>query len=431
MFSYWVYTQDITISESIIQAVIETKINIAIDLISMPFLLYFITTVGTLIFILKLYKKLNINRLKSPLIILSIIGILTFYLIENYRFGTLKRRLPYNLTFALLNYSNKPKLKISSVSGKIQHKKTSINIIFVLGESVRADHLQINGYNRKTTPLLSQLKNVISYPKVYTPLTYTAISVPQILTNISIDQKTNSPIYSLYSILNQANFKTSWIGNQTPEKSYYSFINENKTVDLIDQFHSVLSFHKKYDIELIPPFKKNFKNLSNQFITLHMIGSHWWYENRYSNNFRKFRPVIDSKYIPSLSKNELINSYDNTVLYLDNFLYKLILNLKKSRTETILIYLSDHGEILGENGKWLHAQNDKASTNPAMLVWYSNEFEKAHPDKVKNLKNNASTRITTDFFFNSILDLIDVENFNYIKSKSIFSPKMKYSIKKN
>ncbi len=431
LFSYWVYTQDITVSGSIIQAAIETKMNIAIDLISLPLLLYFFLIIGVLIFIIKLYNKLHINQLKSPLILFSIIGILTFFIVENYKFGVFKRRLPYSLTFAIINYSNKPELKISSISNKIKHRQTSINIIFVLGESVRADHLRLNNYSRNTTPLLNEIKNVISLPNVYTPFTYTAISVPQILTNTSITQIKTSPIYSLYSILNNSNFKTYWIGNQTPEKSYYSFINENNYVELIDKFHSVLSFHKKLDNELIPPFKKIFNKTTNQFITLHMIGSHWWYENRYSKNFRKYKPVINSKYIPSLTKNEIINSYDNTILYLDNFLHSIISILKKEHTETILIYLSDHGEILGENGKWLHAQNDGSSTNPAMIVWYSDEFKKAHPDKVRNLKNNADKKITTDFFFNSILDLIEVENFNYVKSKSIFYNKNNYVNEEN
>ena len=98
------------------------------------------------------------------------------------------------------------------------------------------------------------------------------------------------------------------------------------------------------------------------------------------------------------------------------------------KTKTILIYLSDHGEILGENGKWLHAQNDKSSTNPAMLIWYSNEFKNAFPEKIKNLKNNSSKNITTDFFYHSILDLIDIKNFNYQKDKSVINDDFFYFI---
>lgn len=261
----------------------------------------------------------------------------------------------------------------------------------------------------------------MSFPNVYTPLTYTGISVPQILSNKSIlDKKDSNNLFSVYSILNRANFKTSWIGNQTPEKSYSFFINENENIELIDQFHNVFSFQKKLDEELLPFFEIKFNNTTKNFITLHMIGSHWWYESRYSEKFREFIPVIDSKHIPSLSKEQLINSYDNTILYLDDFLSKIISIIEKPKSKTILIYLSDHGKILSENGKWLHAQNDDSSTNPAMIIWYSEAFKISYPEKVKNLQNNASKKITTDFFFHTILDLIEVENFNYNKSQSIF-----------
>ena len=155
-----------------------------------------------------------------------------------------------------------------------------------------------------------------------------------------------------------------------------------------------------------------------------MIGSHWWYESRYTDEFRKFKPVIDSKHIPSLPKEQIVNSYDNTVLYLDYFLNETIEIIEKSKSKTILIYLSDHGEILGENGKWLHAQNDDASTNPAMIVWYSNSFKETYPEKIQNLKLNSLKKITTDFFYNSILDLLDIQNFEYQNEESIFNYKI-------
>lgn len=349
-------------------------------------------------------------------------------MVENYRFGTLKRRLPYNVTFGLINYFVKPEIKFSPIETNIERIETNFNIIFVLGESVRADHLQLNGYHRNTTPLLSQNKNIISYPNVYTPFTYTASSVPQILTSISVNKEKSLPNYSLYSILNNLSFETTWIGNQTPEKSYSKFIEEHNIVKLIDPFHSVLSFsfNKKLDEELIPPFKSIFKKTSNQFITLHMVGSHWWYENRYSDKFRKYKPIIKSKHIPSLNKDELINSYDNTILYLDNFLSEIISEVIKSSTKTILIYLSDHGETLGENGIWLHAQENESSKNPAMLIWYSDNFQKEFPEYINNLKENSVNSISTDFFYHSILDLLKVQNFNYDKSKSIFSKDVKY-----
>lgn len=426
VFSYFVYLQDITISNSIIQVVLESKLDIAVDFLTTPFILYLFAILFVLTIILKLYSNLQTNPLKSPLLLFSFVGILTFFIVENYKFGTLKRRLPYNLAFGLLNYSTKSELNILPVKNNISSSKSTINIVLILGESVRSDHLQLNGYKRNTTPLLLNNKNIISYPNVFTPLTYTGISLPQILSDLSVNQQQKASVHSIYSILNNLNFNTTWLGNQTPEKSYHSFIKENKHLRLIDQFHSSLSFNKKLDSELIPPFKKAFKNTHNQFITVHMIGSHWWYENRYSNEFRKFKPVVDSKHIPSLSKEQLINSYDNTILYLDNFLTEIILNIEKTSTKTILIYLSDHGEILGENNKWLHAQEHNSSKNPAMIVWCSNEFKSAFPNKVKTLKINSKKFITTDYFFHSILDLVEIQNFEYSKNKSIFNTEMNF-----
>lgn len=201
---------------------------------------------------------------------------------------------------------------------------------------------------------------------------------------------------------------------------------KNQHIDLIDKFHSVLSFHKKLDESLIPPFKEVFNNKEKQFITLHTIGSHWYFENRYSKKYKFFNPTIKSKHLPASTKEELINSYDNTVLYFDFFVNKIIEISKKSTTPTLIIYMADHGEILGENGKWLHAQEDKSSTNPAMLIWYSNNFKDTFPNYVNHLKKNQDKNITTDFLFHSILNVLKIQNFKYDKSKSIFNKDMEF-----
>ncbi len=420
MFAYWVYTQDISISYSIVQAVLESKPDIAFDLFSTQLIFYILVVIIVLFYLLKQYSKLKFNQLTSPLFFLALIGVVTFFTLNNYGVGNLKWRMPYNLTYGFIEYNNKPVVNYNPINENISSKLDSLNIVFVLGESVRAKNLGINGYFRNTTPKLLKTKNLVSFPNIYTPLTYTGVSVPQILTSKSILNENNSTdLFSIYSILNKLDYETFWVGNQTPEKSYQFLIDQNQKVELIDNFHDVFSFKKKLDEELLPVFIKSFKKDKKSFTTIHMIGSHWWYESRYSRRFEKFKPIVDSKHIPSLSKEQITNSYDNTILYLDDFLNNLIVFIEKTNSKTILIYLSDHGEILGENGKWLHAQNDKASTNPAMLVWFSNEFKTAYPEKIDYLKRNSIKTISTDFFFHSILDLIEIENFSYQKNESI------------
>ncbi len=424
LISFWVYTLDISISVDLIQVSLESKPDIYVDVISLPFVLYLVITIIVICSLQKLYSKVKINR-KLIFIgsLLSIAAIALFFTAEFKKHGIFKRRMPYVAYYETLKYINQKPLVIKEIKSNV-YANNKINVVFVLGESVRAKNLQLNGYIRETTPLLSSRKNIVSFKNIYTSNTYTSKSVPQILTNDSVEadeEKKIEGVYSLYSVLNKANYNTFWIGNQTPELSYRDFILENKESELIDIEHSVLSYRKKLDGDLLEIFENKFTGNNSSFYTLHMIGSHWWYESRYPKNFQKFQPVITSKYIPSNSPEEMINSYDNTIVYLDYFLNHIISFLEAKEQQIVLIYLSDHGETLGENGKWLHAQNNESSKNPACLVWYSDEFEEHNSLKIKSLNNNTKDNITTDFLYHSVLDLIDIQKFNYQKDKSIFN----------
>ena len=420
-FSFWVYTQDLTIGEGVIQRIFGTNIGEATDILSYQFIFFLLFSSICIFLFFRFQNKTKVSSVKSPLFFVAIFGISTFFIVENYKFDAFKNRLPYSIYFGAIKYFNKPKIKLKKVKENVFTNEKNIEIVFVLGESVRADHLSLNGYHRNTNPLLSDQKNLISYSMVYTPLTYTAISVPQILTDKSIYNKKNTEVVSLFSILKKANFSTEWIGNQSLEKSYNDIVHTNESITIIDKFHSVLSFKKERDLVLLNYYSIDNSLLENRISTLHMIGSHWYYNTRVTNDFQHFKPITSSKYIGSLTKEELINSYDNTIVYLDYFLNELIEKLKRSSKKTILIYISDHGETLGEDGKWLHAQEHNASKNPAMLVWFSSNFEKSYPLKIKNLKTKQQDSITTDFLFHSILDISKIQNYKYIKNQSIFN----------
>ncbi|MGV3696150.1 phosphoethanolamine transferase [Flavobacterium sp.] len=418
--AFWVYTQDIGISQGIIQVSLETRMDIALDLISLPFICYLFASVVAVYFILTYYNRQKTDPLKSPLLLLAIIGAASFSFVESYRYGTFNRRLPYNVLVSAREYFGQNNLALKSIDKNVKAETDSLNVIFILGESVRADHLQLNGYPRNTNPLLSKRKNILSFPNAYTPLTYTAISVPQILTNASLSDDYSKAKYSLIDVLNHAHIATNWIGNQTPEKSYEIFIDQSQYKKIVDPLHSELSFQKDYDEKLLPIFKECFRPYQNQFTTIHMMGSHWWYETRYPESFRKFRPVIRSKHVASNTAEEMINSYDNTIVYLDYFINEVIAFVEKQNSNTVLIYLADHGEILGEDNQWLHAQNSKASENPALLIWYSDGFEKKYGGIVANLKSRQNNKTDLDFFFNSIIYFYKIQGIPYDRKKVIF-----------
>ena len=111
---------------------------------------------------------------------------------------------------------------------------------------------------------------------------------------------------------------------------------------------------------------------------------------------------MGNEIISSCTSEELINSYDNTVLCTDNFLHNIIDKLKDKNA--ILFYLSDHGESLGEEGLWLHAADSPPLYNPACFIWMSPAYKESNLDKYTILRKNSGRRYRTDFLFHTITE---------------------------
>lgn len=418
--AFWVYSQDIIINDGVVKATLETKPDIVADLVSIPLILFLLALVVVTFSLVKKLFKTNNNSLKSPLTLVALASLGVFFFVNLKRPSTFSARLPFNIYYSTKQYLKTPEITFKTINFPIKSNTEKLQVILVLGESVRADHVPMNSYSRNTMPNLSKRSDIISFSNLYTNKTFTGISVPQILSDQSIDDKKGTAFYSVTDLLNKAQIQTSWIGNQTPEKSYQPFISSSKVKKLIDPYHSEFSFHKEFDSKLLQDFNQDFLPYQNQFLVYHMMGSHWFYENRYPKNFTKFQPVIHSKYVKANSPEEMINSYDNTIVYLDDFLNRLIENVERKNTNTVIIYLSDHGETLGEDGEWLHAQKSKPVENPAMLVWLSKKYQEQNPTQFELLKLKEDKKITMDFFFHSILSLFKIEGLKYRNSENIF-----------
>ena len=147
LYAYWIYTQDISITQAIIQATFETKPDIAVDLLTTPFIIYIATVLVYLYVLIRKQKSITKESFNKPFLVLAMIGMFVFYKIDNYRYHTFSSRMPYSLVTGIIDYFKRPNQKISPIT----HKNTAVTIVLVLGESVRADHLGINGYIRKKT----------------------------------------------------------------------------------------------------------------------------------------------------------------------------------------------------------------------------------------------------------------------------------------
>lgn len=153
----------------------------------------------------------------------------------------------------------------------------------------------------------------------------------------------------------------------------------------------------------------------------HMISSHFPYQWMYPNEFRHYVPTCPASALDPLecTRDELINSYDNTIVFADSFLSKTINVLRDKNA--ILVYVSDHGEYLGEHGRYLHGQGteDAEIRHVPMIWWASDRFIKSNPDKIRSMRSKLHVKLSHDNIFHSVLDCAGIDSPVIDKSLSI------------
>jgi len=191
------------------------------------------------------------------------------------------------------------------------------------------------------------------------------------------------------------------------------FVNKPQLSD-----YSVL---KKMDSDLLEPFFGLMEQKRpRMLVNLHFIGNHWWYNSNYPDTFAIFKPIMHSKVISEENREMMINSYDNATLFSD-YLLDIIIG-KIEQENSLLIFLADHGQSFGEQGKWLHTNNTPTEQNPAGFIWLSQSFREKYPEKVESLMSNRSKTINTSFLFHTILHGAAIHSPYLDVRQSLFSP---------
>lgn len=282
----------------------------------------------------------------------------------------------------------------------------TLTLVLVIGESLRTDHLAIAGYDRPTTPRLARRSNLVVLPHIYSEYTYTNRSLPHLLTRAdSAHEERAFSETSFVPSFRRDGFRTTWVANQDAADTYVDFIHECDSAIFVHPEKTVYVYDEWLDTDILPHLDRllapGHQAPTRQLLILHTIGSHWYYVNHCPKRLARFQPVTRNREVKRNRPEEIINAYDNTVLATDEFLDEVIRRLE-GRT-ALLIYLSDHGEALGENGDWLHASHNEAIKHPAALVWYSDHYARRYPQKVNALRRNATRRYRTDFLYHSLL----------------------------
>lgn len=407
---YLKHTLGTGITGTSIEIALENNLDMWMSVIDISLILIvFFSLVFSGLVVAYRWKKIRFEGLWSylGLLLCTLLILSPLYITRIY--GSVSNRLPYSMYIGMKDYLNNKSEVLQQRSAfddvNVIKDKEGPDIILVIGESLRSDHLKFNGYERETMPLLAEENNLVNFSGMKSTGSHTFESIPYIMTRAdSLSKERGYQEESFITLFKKGGYTSAWIANQDISKSYSYFAHETDTLIHVNSQRSLYTYDPWLDKDVIPHFGRWIENKNNErtLTIIHSIGSHWWYKSHYENEDAIFLPDIDSKELSVLSREQLINSYDNTIIATDKFIKDLI-NLLTSRN-ALLIYLSDHGENLGENGNWLHGTDNPELHNIACLIWYSDIYKEKFPEKVESLKINSNRLTSSDDLFHSILD---------------------------
>ncbi len=288
------------------------------------------------------------------------------------------------------------------------HEKKKL-VVMVLGETARAHNFSLGGYDKPTNPLLAKRSDVLFLANTASCGTATAISVPCMFSKFGrSDWSDEKESYeNVVDVLAKTGVRVMWRDNNSgADKGVAKRIKDSR-------FYGGQTFD---DILL-----KEFQNDVDQayedtLIVLHQEGSHGpTYFKRYPDNFKQFSPTCDTQELDKCSQERIVNTYDNTILYTDYILNQTIELLKanENKYDTTLIYMSDHGESLGENGVYLHGLPYMIAPEvqkhvPAIIYVGESEAKKREA-----LRQKTRERFSHDNLFHTLLGRFDVSTSEY------------------
>lgn len=292
-------------------------------------------------------------------------------------------------------------------------------VVLVVGETARAANFQLGGYARPTNPALSRIKDLVYFRDVSSCGTSTAISVPCLFSDLGragFDAEDAKHRDNLIDISLRAGLDVQWFGNNTDCKGVCRSVPERR-VDRTRHPEACLGDHPCLDGALFEDFFGSLRDIgSDRFTVIHTLGSHGpGYHLRYPAQFERFTPACREIDFERCTVDEIVNAYDNTLLYDDHLLARTIdrLSALGDRVDTALLYVSDHGESLGEGGTFLHALPyaiaPDVQTQVPMLFWASEGFTRRHGLDAACLQHVARQPASHDNLFHSMLGLLQVE----------------------
>jgi lipid A ethanolaminephosphotransferase len=303
-------------------------------------------------------------------------------------------------------------------------------LVLVVGETARAGNWGLDGYGRDTTPQLSQVDGLINFSDVSACGSSTAVSLPCMFSPYGRSHYDEHAILghqSLLHVLDHAGIATLWRDNQSGCKGVCTGL---PTESLQGSTDPVLCDHRRCLDEIL--LKDLGQTLAadgrDRVVVLHQLGNHGpSYSERYPSQFRRFTPTCESAELGECDRDSIVNAYDNALLYTDQFLAATIGMLKSQHAyDAAMIYVSDHGESLGEKGLYLHgmpyAIAPREQLQVPMVMWFSPTLVDAAGLDTACLARRARQPASHDNLFPSVLGLMQVRSTVYRAQDDLFAP---------
>lgn len=439
--SFFIDSYGVHIDSSMMQNVLETDSSEAHELFSSDFIIHMLLWGLIPAFLIAKVRLAHISWSKqlmqsafSITMSILVIGLVAAFFYQDYASTFRNHRdlryliNPTSYIYAVTKIAreqfaeaDKPIIPISqnAALGTLASDNTKRSVtVMVVGETARAESFHLNGYSRETTPELEKT-NSLYFSDVSSCGTATATSVPCMFSKYARDDYDNEKGHGYESVLDaisKAGVEVSWIDNNSGCKG---------TCDRVE--HSKVSAERRpdlcvddecYDELLLENLKQKIASSDgNQLIVLHQKGSHGpAYFKRVPTAFEKFTPVCETAELQKCSQEEITNAYDNTILYTDYVLANIIHyldSISEQGVDTAMLYVSDHGESLGEHNMYLHGTPyfvaPSQQTHVPMVMWLSTGFQADHHQNMSCLKQATKAPFSHDNIFHSLLGMTNVQ----------------------
>ena len=296
--------------------------------------------------------------------------------------------------------------------------------ILIIGESARAQNWDLYGYHRETNPVVRSWRDKNPHNFVLFPRCVSAGRVTRVSVTSFLSTETCEHFSSFYKkpgfvhVFRKAGFKT-FVASAQPENGFYGGLQNMLLKDAeITKFWK----HPPMDMGLLPYLDQYLKDPApKKLIILHINGSHYKYTARYTKDFERYTKR-------GTEHEELFSTYDNSLLYTDTLIGKVLERAKNHANPAMVLYTSDHGENLNDfdDKNYQHGSKsiNRFEINVPMICYFNKKFTNQKANAVKNIYANRDRQLSHDVIAHTFLGLANLVD------KNIYYPEFDISSKK-